>query len=144
MSNSAISKRKRRRDRGKLKQQRYVLVHYFRYYGYYDYLPAALEFLDSEDASRLRSNTETWKLYWGHHWSSLISRHYISTFNTTVAFDSFDDAVTHVIERKLRMLPETGVIPGWPTYTLIPWKITEQYGRGKTKRYIRVKLLGTK
>lgn len=145
MNRSAISKRKRRRDRGKLKQQHYVLVHYYRYYGYCEYNAAALDFLRSEDAARQRRNTEQWSEYWGRHrWPKVMARDSNFVLEAVVRFNSFDEATTHVIERKLHMLPNSGVIPGLQTYYMIPWKITEQYGKGKHKRLIRVKLLGTR
>jgi hypothetical protein len=139
-----MTKRGKRRLRGKLSERQRVLVHYFCYTGVYEYTQAAMSYMDSDWIQR----ASAYSAYWKFPDIFPSSGYYHSLRNKTVhsfaiPFDTMDEAMAHVMERKLRMLqPEYN--NGYFLYSYIPYKVTVVRGYNRWQRTIHVTDLGTK
>jgi hypothetical protein len=146
-----MTKRGKRRLRGKLSERQRVLVHYFSYSGVCEYTQAAMSYMDSDWIKRVSAYNAYWSAY-NAYWRNTdvfpSYGYYHNLKNKTVhsfviPFCNTDEAMVHVMERKLRMLqPEYN--NGFYLYNYIPYKITVVRGHHKRQRTIHVTDLGTK
>jgi hypothetical protein len=137
-----MTKRGKRRLRGKLSERQRVLVHYFCYTGMCEYTQAAMSYMDSDWIRRIATYTDYYKksFFFKDEWVHSVNK---TVHSFAIPFDTMDEAMAHVMERKLRML-QPDYNNGYFLYSYIPYKVTVVRGYNRWQRTIHVTNLGTK